>query len=361
VPRETVQIIAERARSLLSTGPESVDQAISRAVDEAFESGQGLAPDKESNLIGEIRSALSGYGQLDELVANPAIEEIWINSPEQVFVFENAIKKRLNLQLTALSVRQMVERMLRDSGRRLDRSEPFVDSTLLNGSRLHVVIPDVTKEHWSVNIRKFPNKVFSLQDLARLGSMSFALANFVAEEFIAGQNILVSGATQAGKTTLLCAVLDVGSQTERLISVEETFEIRTNYIDWVAMQSRQANLEGVGEITLRRLVKEALRMRPSRLVIGEVRQAEALDLLIALNSGIAGLCTIHANSALEAIEKLKLLPLLAGENIPALFVSQTVDRTIGIVIHCVMDSDGVRRVSQVIKSNGSGSWFEVKL
>jgi pilus assembly protein CpaF len=361
VPRETVQIIAERARSLLTSGPDSIDQAISRAVDEAFESGQDLATSVERVIVGEVRSVISGYGQLDELVDNPDIEEIWINSPDEIFVFENFQKKRLNLELTALSVRQMVERMLRDSGRRLDKSEPFVDSTLLNGSRLHVVIPDVTKEHWSVNIRKFPTKVYSLQDLVRLGSLSRAMANFIAEEFMSGQNIIVSGATQAGKTTVLCAVLDVGSKTERLISVEETFEIRTNYLDWVAMQSRQANLEGVGEITLRRLVKEALRMRPSRLVIGEVRQAEALDLLIALNSGIAGLCTIHANSALEAIEKLKLLPLLAGENIPALFVSQTVDRTIGIVIHCVMVSDGVRRVSQVIKSNGSGSWFEVKL
>lgn len=361
MPRETVQIIAERARSLLASGPDSIDQAIARAVDEAFESGQDLATSVERVIVGEVRSVISGYGQLDDLVDNPDIEEIWINSPDELFVFENFQKKRLNLELTALSVRQMVERMLRDSGRRLDKSEPFVDSTLLNGSRLHVVIPDVTKEHWSVNIRKFPTKVYSLQDLVRLGSLSRAMANFIAEEFMSGKNIIVSGATQAGKTTVLCAVLDVGSQTERLISVEETFEIRTNYLDWVAMQSRQANLEGVGEITLRRLVKEALRMRPSRLVIGEVRQAEALDLLIALNSGIAGLCTIHANSAIEAIEKLKLLPLLAGENIPALFVSQTVERTIGVVLHCQMESNGVRRISQVIKSDGAGSWVEVKL
>jgi pilus assembly protein CpaF len=361
VPKDTVQTIAERARFLLSGGPDSVDLAISKAVDEAFESGEGLASTAESSLIGEILSAITGYGALDDLVADPRIEEIWINSPNEVFVYENSQKKKVNLRLTSLSVRQMVERMLRDSGRRLDRSEPFVDSTLSNGSRLHVVIPDVTKQHWSVNIRKFPAEVYSLQDLVQVESMSQDMANFIADEFMAGQNILVSGATQAGKTTLLCAVLDVGSQTERLISVEETFEIRTNYIDWVAMQSRQANLEGVGEITLRRLVKEALRMRPSRLVIGEVRQAEALDLLIALNSGIAGLCTIHANSALEAIEKLKLLPLLAGENIPSIFVSSTVERTIGVVIHCEMRSDGTRRVSQVIKSDGAGTWVEVEL
>ena len=361
MPRESVQIIADRARTLLSVGPDSIDGAIFRAVDEAFEEGQDLTQLAETNLMGEVRSALSGYGQLDTLIHNPDIEEIWINSPDQVFVFEKSKKTQLNLNLTALDIRQMVERMLRDSGRRLDRSEPFVDSTLSNGSRLHVVIPDVTRQHWSVNIRKFPSKVFTLQNLVQLGTISLDLANFLAEEFRAGQNILVSGATQAGKTTLLCALLDVGSETDRLVSVEETFEIRTNYSDWVAMQARQSNLEGVGEITLRRLVKEALRMRPTRLVIGEVRQAEALDLLIALNSGIAGLCTIHANSAFEALEKLKLLPLLAGENIPALFVSQTVERTVGLVIQCQMDVWGQRSVSQVIKSVSEGKWAEVSL
>ena len=358
---QTVQNITERARSILSSSTESVDQAISKAVDEAYENGQGLPDDGEQQLLGEVRSALSGYGPLDELVTDPAIEEIWINSPGQLFIAKNSGTKQLPLKLTALEVRQAVERMLRDSGRRLDRSEPFVDATLQNGSRLHVVIPDVTREHWAVNIRKFPTQVYSLGNLVQFGTLTESMAKHLARKFVDGVNILVSGATQAGKTTMLCALLDVGAETERLVSVEETFEIRTNYKDWVAMQARQANLEGVGEITLRRLVKEALRMRPSRLVIGEVRQAEALDLLIALNSGIAGLCTIHANSAFDALEKLKLLPLLAGENIPALFVSQTVERNIGLVVHCEMNANGQRRVSQVIESLSDGSWAEVLL
>jgi len=171
--------------------------------------------------------------------------------------------------------------MLRESGRRLDKSEPFVDATLANGARLHVVIPDVTAKHWAINIRKFPSSVLTLDDLVARDSLSSEMAKFLKQEFLNQTNILVSGATQAGKTTLLCALLDFGKNSERLVSVEETFEIRTNYLDHVAMQARQANLEGVGEITLRRLVRESLRMRPTRLVIGEVRQAEALDLLIA--------------------------------------------------------------------------------
>jgi len=358
---QTVLNITERARSILSSSTESLDQAISKAVDEAYENGQDLAETAEQQVLGEVRSALSGYGPLDELVTDPAIEEIWINAPDEIFIAKNSETTQLAIKLSALEIRQAVERMLRDSGRRLDRSEPFVDATLQNGSRLHVVIPDVTREHWAVNIRKFPTKVYSLDDLVKFGSLTDLMAKHLSRKFAAGVNILVSGATQAGKTTMLCALLDVGAKTQRLVSVEETFEIRTNYRDWVAMQARQANLEGVGEITLRRLVKEALRMRPTRLVIGEVRQAEALDLLIALNSGIAGLCTIHANSAFDALEKLKLLPLLAGENIPAMFVSQTVERNIGLVVHCEMSSSGQRRVSQVIESLPDGSWAEVLL
>lgn len=358
---QTVQFIAERARSILASGPESIDEAIAKAVDEAFENGSSLAEKGELKLVEEIKSALSGFGSLDDLVNNPEIEELWINSPEEIFVATGSKTQRLDLKLSATEIRQAVERMLRDSGRRLDRSEPFVDATLQNGSRLHVVIPDVTREHWAVNVRKFPSTVYTLENLVSLGSLSHAMANYLKSQFLSGVNILVSGATQAGKTTMLCALLDAGFDKDRLVSVEETFEIRTRYLDWVAMQARQANLEGVGEITLRRLVKEALRMRPTRLVIGEVRQAEALDLLIALNSGIAGMCTIHANSANEALEKLKLLPLLAGENIPAQFVSQTVERTIGLVVHCEMSTDGTRKVAQVIKSLPDQSWAEVLL
>jgi len=361
MPPKTVQQVSERARSFLASGTDSLDEAINKAVDEVYEGGQELASLAEKQLLGDVKSAIAGYGPIDHLVADPEIEEIWINSPEHIFVSKNSQTFKLAMSLTALEIRQVVERMLRDSGRRLDRSEPFVDATLQNGSRLHVVIPDVTREHWAVNIRKFPSLVYSMEDLVSLGSLTQPLATFLEEQFRAGVNILVSGATQAGKTTFLCALLNVGAKTDRLISVEETFEIRTTYSDWVALQARQANLEGVGEITLRRLVKEALRMRPSRLVIGEVRQAEALDLLIALNSGIAGLCTIHANSALEALEKLKLLPLLAGENIPASFVSQTVERTIGLVVHCELSATGQRKVAQVIQSLPNNSWTEVRL
>ena len=356
-----IQTISARARELIASESQELDLAINRAVDEAFEAGLRI----DGEAINErVKASLVGLGVLDELVKDPTVEEIWLNAPDAVFIAQSGSSKKLDLSFTELQVRQAVERMLRDSGRRLDRSEPFVDATLADGSRLHVAIPDVTSNHWAINIRKFPKTLFTLADLVERSSLSSNMAEFLKAEFLLRTNILVSGATQAGKTTLLCALLDVGRDRDRLISVEETFEIRTNYQDHVALQARQANLEGVGEITLRRLVREALRMRPTRLVIGEVRQAEALDLLIALNSGIAGLCTIHANSAEEAIAKLKLLPLLAGENIPAQFVDETVERTIGLVVHCQMHANGERKIAQVLKATrttAGSKWERVEL
>jgi len=358
----SVSQISTRARQILTSGNQDITKAIQMAIDESFESGQTLPTASQSDLSDRVRAQILGLGAIEPLLLDPKIEEVWINAPDRVFVAEDGESRLTNLSLSELEVRQLVEKMLRDSGRRLDRSEPFVDATLQDGSRLHVVIPDVTRRHWAVNIRKFPSQVYSLTELVSLGSMSLAMAGFLKEEFTSGKNFLISGATQAGKTTMLCAILDSGSQTDRLVTVEETFEIRTKYLDWVALQARQSNLEGIGEITLRRLIREALRMRPTRLVIGEVRQAEALDLLIALNSGIAGLCTIHANSAAEALEKLKLLPLLAGENIPARFVEQTVNRTVDIVIHC--EARPKRRIAQVLiaeRDYDEVKWREVVL
>lgn len=358
--------ITELARSMLAQpGSQfAVEEAISLAVDQVYEQGVGFSPWDESLIRNQAQKAITGYGKLDDLIQDEHLEEIWINSPSDVFISRDSVTSRVDLVLDEFAVRQAVERMLRDSGRRLDKSQPFVDATLANGSRLHVVIPDITKSHWAVNIRKFPKSIITTKDLISRGALSDHLCKYLISEYQSGLNILVSGATQAGKTTLLCALLEHSSSNDRIVSIEETFEIRTSHSDWVGLQAKQANLEGFGEVSLRRLVREALRMRPTRIVIGEVRQAEALDLLIALNSGIAGLCTIHANSALDAIEKLKLLPLLAGENIPAKFVSKTVERNIDLVVHAAMDNSGQRKVTEVIRAQRSANktrWTQVQI
>lgn len=203
-----------------------------------------------------------------------------------------------------------------------------------------------------MNVRKFAKRIKELQQLVALGSLSREASEFLRMCVLAGQNILVSGATQSGKTTLLGALLTAAKASDRIVTVEETFELSFTANDSVALQCRQPSLEGTGEITLRRLIKEALRMRPERLVVGEVREAESLDLLIALNSGLPGMCSIHANSARDALAKLSTLPLLAGRNIDSSFVVPTVAASIDIVVHCAMEHDGRRRIVEILAVTG---------
>lgn len=340
--------LSERARRKIVESKKGVSDAIDEVIDLSIEQEPlDHHSANEYQLRSQIQDSLSGYGPLQPLLNNPAIEEIWINSTSEVFVARSGKTQKLAIEIPQELLSTLVEKMLRATGRRVDRSSPFVDASLEDGSRLHVVIPDITRNSWSINIRKFPTSVYSLLDLVGFNSLSATEAQFLSNAVLAGKNILVSGATQAGKTTLLCALLKVAAVTDRIVTVEETFEIRIENADWVAMQTRQPNLEGVGEISLRRLVKEALRMRPGRIVVGEVREAESFDLLIALNSGLPGLCTIHANSALDAVTKLCTLPLLAGSNISSEFVNPTVGSCIDYVVHCQMLPSGTRQVQEI--------------
>jgi len=295
---------------------------------------------------------ISGFGLLQPLLEDPEVEEIWINEPDRIFVARNGRSELTNVILDEIEVRGLVERMLAASGRRVDLSNPFVDATLPDGSRLHVAIPDITRKHWSVNIRKFIMGTKSLDGLVQAGTLTDQAAAFLQACVIAGLNIIVAGATQAGKTTLMNALLNSAPSSERVITCEEVFELQLSSPDWVALQTRQASLEGTGEITLRRLIKEALRMRPSRLVIGEVRQEEALDLLVAMNAGMPSMCSIHANGAREAISKLCLLPMLAGSNVSAEFVIPTVASVVDIVVHTALQLDGTRKVQQITSVTG---------
>ena len=301
----------------------------------------------------EVVASITGFGPLQPYFDDPEIEELWINAPDRVFVARNGVTQRTALELTDAQVRDLVERMLQSSGRRVDVSSPFVDASLPDGSRLHVVIPDVTQRHWAVNVRKFTQRIRDLQRLVALGSLSQVAAEFLRMCVLSGQNILVAGATQSGKTTMLNALLSSVRPGERIVTVEETFELDLTAADVVSMQCRQPSLEGTGEIGLRRLIKESLRMRPDRLVVGEVREAESLDLLIALNSGLPGMCSIHANSARDALSKLCTLPLLAGRNIDASFVVPTVASSIDIVVHCELVRGGRRRVTEILAPSGN--------
>ncbi|HYI33385.1 MAG TPA: ATPase, T2SS/T4P/T4SS family [Glaciibacter sp.] len=367
---EAVRLITERVRTRVrrdgvdlssdgSLAERYVHDEVQRYSERALGGSMPLLAD-ERQAAREVVASLTGFGALQPFLDDPGIEEIWINTPSRIFVARDGVPELTTMVLTEPQVRDLVERMLQASGRRVDLSSPFVDASLPDGSRLHVVIPDITQKHWAVNIRKFTRRIRDLGQLVSLGSLSHQAAEFLRMCVLAGENILVSGATQTGKTTMLNALLSSARQNERIVTVEETFELDLSARDVVAMQCRQPSLEGSGEITLRRLIKESLRMRPDRLIVGEVREAESLDLLIALNSGLPGMCSIHANSARDALSKLSTLPLLAGRNIDSSFVLPTVAGCIDIVVHCEIDRHGGRRVGEIIAPSGrlSGSVIE---
>ncbi|MEY3149254.1 MAG: hypothetical protein RL029_528 [Actinomycetota bacterium] len=294
----------------------------------------------------------SPYGALQPLLDDPKIEEIWINSPQRIFIAKRGKSELTNLVLTASQLQGIMDRILMWCGRRIDLAHPFVDARLPDGSRLHITIPQITAEHWAINIRKHLMRGKTLSDLVELGVFNQEIFEFVRASVKKRKNILVSGSTQAGKTTLLNALASEVPIGERIITIEEVFELKPRVPDCVAMQTRSASLDGVGEVSIRKLIKEALRMRPSRLIIGEIREAESLDLLIALNSGIPGMATIHANSARDAIRKLQTLPLLAGENITQDFITPTVAHAIDLVIHVGVGPEGDRRVLEICEVNG---------
>ena len=288
---DAVAIVADEVRELLrrqGVDPTRNVPDVRRLVEAAvadYDERSLVAPlpavGDAGGVVKRVLDEVSGFGPLQAYLDDPDVEEIWINEPGKVFVARSGVHELTTTILTAQEVRDLVERMLAWSGRRVDLASPFVDASLPDGSRLHVVIPDITKAHWALNVRKHVVRANRVDELVALGTVTPQVAAFLSASVLAGLNILVSGGTQAGKTTVLNALLGAVPPRDRVITCEEVFELKPALRDVVGLQCRQASLEGTGEVPLRRLVTEALRMRPSRIVVGEVRQAEALDLLIA--------------------------------------------------------------------------------
>jgi len=362
VPAPAADAVAERVRGRLREEQidpirqpvrvrEIADAEVRRHNDYALARGLEYIDD-EAACARDVLARVTGYGPLQPLLDDPDVEEIWINDPQTIFAARAGRSERVPLRLTDDAVRDIVERMLHATGRRVDLSQPFVDASLPDGSRLHVVIPDITRAHYAVNIRKFLTARRTLDDLVGAGAMPAHVATLLRDAMTAGRNVLVSGATHAGKTTLLAALIGACPPEHRVVTVEETFELAVTAPDAVSLQGRQPSLEGTGAVSLRRLVKEALRMRPDRLVVGEVRDAEALDLLLALNTGVPGAATIHANSADDALRRLAALPLLAGRNIDAGFVVPAIATGVNLVVHCRRGPDGHRHVEEIVETTG---------
>jgi pilus assembly protein CpaF len=317
-----------------------------------------LEPATRARLCELILREAVGLGPLEELLADPAVEEVMVNGHDRIYVERGGRIERTDVRFESeQALRDAIERILTPLGRRVDELSPTADARLEDGSRVHVVIPPLAVDGPSMSIRRFTAVRPGPSELVELGTITAELHDQLAAAVAARRSILVSGGTGSGKTTLLNALSAFIDPGERVITIEDAAELRLRQPHVVRLESRPANVEGRGRVTIRELLRGALRMRPDRIVIGEVRGGEALDLLMALNTGHEGaLSTVHANSPEDALRRIETLALMAGVGLPHKAIREQLGRGLDLVIHLARLSDGSRRVvevAEVVRTAGS--------
>lgn len=308
-----------------------------------------LGPEDRDAVVIEILRDTVGLGPLEDLLADPTVEEVMVNGPDEVFVEREGRIERTSIAFSDEDeLRNAIERVLAPLGRRVDELNPMVDARLADGSRVNVVIPPLALDGPTVSIRRFGASRPGPDELVGLGTLTEAQLSRLAAAVGGRSSVLVSGGTGSGKTTLLNALSSFIGPDERVVTIEDAAELRLQQPHVVRLESRPAGVEGRGEVTIRDLLRNALRMRPDRIVIGEVRGAEALDLLMALNTGHEGaLSTVHANSPEDALSRIETLTLLAGVGLPHGAVAEQVRRGFDLVVHLERSPDGRRRVVEI--------------
>jgi pilus assembly protein CpaF len=309
----------------------------------------GLSRDDRERLTSEIADDILGHGPIERLLADESITEIMVNGPFDVWVerqgrlFETTVRFNDESHL-----RRIINKMVAQVGRRIDESSPMVDARLPDGSRVNAVIPPLSLSGPLVTIRKFSKRRLDLGDLIRLGTMSPETVEFLQRCILAELNILISGGTGSGKTTLLNALSTSIPDDDRIVTIEDAAELRLNQRHVLRLESRPKNIEGEGEIPIRELVRNSLRMRPDRIIVGEVRGAEALDMLQAMNTGHDGsLCTVHANTPRDALARIETMVLMAGYELPVRAIRQQVASALDLIVHLERLEDGSRRVTAI--------------
>lgn len=337
--------LVERVRTTLAAQGSSATPA---RVAAALRAGGGVVGDATVLAVVEaLRRESTGAGPLDELLAEPGVTDILVNGADRVYVDRGRGLERVGIRLGDESaVRRLATRLAAACGRRLDDSTPYVDARLADGTRFHAVLAPIAGPGTCLSLRIPPRQTFTLEDLVSAGSIPSAGAAVLRDLVASRLAFLISGGTGSGKTTLLSSLLSLVAGSERLLLVEDASELRPEHPHVVRLEARPANVEGSGEITLRDLVRQALRMRPDRLVVGEVRGSEVVDLLAALNTGHEGGCgTVHANSASDVPARLEALGVAAGLSREA--VHSQVASAVDAVIHLDRGRDGRRRVAEI--------------
>lgn len=347
---ESLRVRLIEARREAAASGVRADQALDGQVRSLVEREAGLlgAGDREILMARVIRDTI-GLGPLEDLLADPTVEEVMVNGPNQVYIErEGRIEAAEVCFASEDELRNTIERILAPLGRRIDELSPMVDARLADGSRVNAVIPPLAIDGPALSIRRFGANRPGPRELIELGTLTDPQLGLLEEAIGERRSVLISGGTGSGKTTLLNALSGFVSEGERVVTIEDAAELRLRRCHVVRLESRPAGVEGRGEVTIRDLLRNALRMRPDRIVIGEVRGAEALDLLTALNTGHRGaLSTVHANSPADALSRLETLALMAGLGLPHEAIAAQVRRGIDLVVHLERLADGSRRVTEI--------------
>ncbi len=308
-----------------------------------------LPAEQISALLEEVLDEAIGYGPLHPLLDDPEISEIMVYGPRQIYVERNGRLEDVPLQFEdSAHVKRIIDRIIRPLGLSIDRQHPMVDARLPDGSRVNIVMPPVSVDGPSITIRKFLPTKLTMDDLLSLGTLTPHMAEFLEACVVARLNLIITGNTSSGKTTLLNILSDYIPYTERIITIEDAAELRLKQKYVVRMETRPAGPDGSPEIRARDLVRNALRMRPDRIIVGEVRSGEAIDMLQAMNTGHMGsLTTLHANSPRDAIARLETMAMMAGLDMPLIAIRRQIVSAIDLIIHMARLEDGTRKVTYI--------------
>jgi pilus assembly protein CpaF len=335
------------------------EPALKRAVLEELrrviaEGGAPLTPAEVEGIAGEISEDILGLGPIQRFITDPTITEIMVNGLEPIFIERDGkLYETPSRFVDPGQLRRVIDRIVTGIGRRIDESSPMVDARLADGSRVNAVIPPLAVDGDALTIRKFARDPYRIDDLIRFGTLTEPIAELLRICVEARLNILITGGTGTGKTTLLNVVSAFIPEGQRIITIEDAVELQLAQRHVVRLESRPANIEGRGTVTIRDLVRNSLRMRPDRIVVGEVRGAEALDMLQAMNTGHEGsLSTLHANSPRDAIARLETMVLMAGIELPVVAIRDYISSAISLIVHLSRLNDGSRRVTQISEVTG---------
>jgi pilus assembly protein CpaF len=309
----------------------------------------GISRDDRERLAAEIADDALGHGPLERLLADDSVTEIMVNGPYDIWIERQGRLYATNVRFDDDShLRRIINKIVAEVGRRVDESSPMVDARLPDGSRVNIILPPLSLTGPLITIRKFTQNRMWLEDLVRIGTMSAESVDFVERCVLAEFNILISGGTGAGKTTLLNAMSAAIPDTHRIVTIEDAAELQLNQRHVLRLEARPKNIEGEGEVVIRDLVRNALRMRPDRIIVGEVRGAESLDMLQAMNTGHDGsLSTVHANSPRDALARVETMVLMAGYDLPIRAIRQQVSSALDMIVHLERLEDGSRRVTAI--------------